>query len=190
MRTVYDIGVNDWSGKVRINGKLIPEYTLWRSMLQRCKQFKDSGVYCHGDWTSMTLFISSVGGIENYDKAINDNWQLDKDILIKGNKFYSEETCCFVPREINLLLTKRQKCRGDFPIGVVWHKPSNSIVAQLSTGESGTKYLGMFRNEVDAFNRYKIEKEKYIKIVAEKWKGIIADNVYNALMNYEVSIDD
>lgn len=30
----------------------------------------------------------------------------DKYDFVKGNKVYSPEPCCFVPREINVLLTK------------------------------------------------------------------------------------
>ena len=37
---------------------------------------------------------------------------------------------------------------------------------------------------------YKLEKEKYIKEVADKWKDNIDIMVYEALMNYEVSIYD
>ena len=46
-------------------------------------------------------------------------WELDKDILVKGNKIYSPDTCCFVPKEVNTVFTKRQSKRGDYPIGVI-----------------------------------------------------------------------
>ena len=35
-----------------------------------------------------------------------DGWEIDKDILLKGNKIYSPENCCFVPAEINCMFVK------------------------------------------------------------------------------------
>lgn len=40
---------------------------------------------------------------ENW-KPHMEGWHLDKDILLKGNKVYSPETCAFVPAKINSLL--------------------------------------------------------------------------------------
>lgn len=52
----------------------------------------------------------------NFLKWFNGNYikgyALDKDILIKGNKVYSPETCCFVPYEINTLVTNRKNGRN------------------------------------------------------------------------------
>jgi hypothetical protein len=45
---------------------------------------------------------------------------LDKDILYKGNKIYSPDTCVFVPQEINALFVKNDANRGDLPIGVFY----------------------------------------------------------------------
>lgn len=59
-------------------------------------------------------------------------WALDKDILVKGNKIYSPETCCFVPQEINNLFTKRKSCRGTLPIGVKYIKENKKFSASFS----------------------------------------------------------
>ena len=52
----------------------------------------------------------------------NKDWHLDKDLLTKGNKVYSEEYCVFLPKEINLMLIKSTASRGEYLIGVYWDK--------------------------------------------------------------------
>ncbi len=52
------------------------------------------------------------------------------------------------------------------------------------------EYLGCFKTEIEAFNAYKQAKESFIKEQANKWKSHIDQRAYNALMNYEVGIDD
>ena len=48
----------------------------------------------------------------------------------------------------------------------------------------------MFKTELEAFNVYKTVKESYLKEQANEWKSQIDERAYNALMKYEVSIDD
>ena len=52
------------------------------------------------------------------------------------------------------------------------------------------EHLGFFNTEIEAFNAYKQAKENYLKELANKWKSQIDERAYNALMNYEVNIDD
>ena len=51
-------------------------------------------------------------------------------------------------------------------------------------------YLGYYSTENEAFQAYKQAKESYIKEVAERWKGKIDDNVYQALLAYQVETTD
>ena len=53
------------------------------------------------------------------------------------------------------------------------------------TGEKD-RYLGYYNTPEEAFLVYKEAKEKRIKEVANKWKGKISDNVYEALINWHV----
>ena len=54
------------------------------------------------------------------------------------------------------------------------------------------KYLGRFEmDDIEgAFNAYKKCKEDNIKFVANKYKDDIPDKLYQAMINYIVSIDD
>jgi len=190
---VYGIGVNDWVGNISVGGKPIKEYNLWASMLQRCfdEKYKQNypaykDVTCSKEWLSMTKFIEDVSVMKGFGLS---GWELDKDILVKGNKLYSKDNCCFVPTEVNLLLTKRDNCRGEYPVGVCFHKASGKFVAQL-TINGKKKFLGRFTTPEEAFQVYRTAKEAQIKVVAQKWQHILDERVYSALMTYEVSIDD
>ena len=100
-------------------GNPTKEYSVWLSMLTRCynsRFLKNNETYigCEvcDEWLEFQNFA------EWFHQNYKDGYQLDKDLLTKGNKIYSPETCCFVPQEINLLLVRRQNRRGKYPIGV------------------------------------------------------------------------
>ena len=61
--------------------------------------------------------------------------------------------------------------------------------AALSVGGKN-KNIGRFSDPNSAFCAYKKHKESLIKQMAEKYKSEIDINVYLALINYEVLIDD
>jgi len=190
---VLGVGVNDWVGSIWVDGKVIREYQLWQNMLQRCfdEKYKQKyptydGITCSKEWLSMTTFIEDVSQMRGYGLS---GWALDKDILQKGNKLYSKDTCCFVPAEVNLLLTKRDNSRGEFPVGVNFHKARGKFVARLNINGK-LKHLGYFTTSEEAFFAYKAAKEAQIKVVAQKWKHLLDERAYQALLDYEVNIDD
>ena len=119
-----------------------------------------------------------------------DGFELDKDLLLKGNKIYSENTCVFIPSEINLLLVKREALRGEYLIGVSWYSKSKTFIAQVNKNKGKSENLGYFKTELEAFKAYKKAKEAFVKEQANKWRGKIDDRAYNALMNYTVEITD
>ena len=131
----------------------------------------------------------------NYYEIKGETMCLDKDILHKGNKMYSPENCVFVPERINTLFVKCNKTRGEYPIGVTYHKQARKFMAQCSVydfeeNKSELKKLGFYDTPTEAFQVYKEFKENNIKNMAEYYKGSIPDKLYNAMYKYEVSIDD
>jgi len=162
----------------------------WSGMLERCYDqkrqlsqptYKDCSVT--KEWHNFQNFAAW------YEKNYIDGYVLDKDILKKGNKIYSPETCCFVPQEINNLFTNRSNYRNNLPIGVTTEN-NNRTFRTTFTKNKKQIYLGSFKTPEEAFQAYKIAKEVYIKEVAELWKSRIANNVYEALINYNVEITD
>lgn len=172
----------------KYNSKNNPYYQIWVSMIRRCysKELKFSTyVDCSVDekWHNFQNFA------EWCEKNYVDSFALDKDILIKRNKIYSENTCCFVPSEINNLFTKTNKLRGDLPIGVTLNNQKTKFHAQF--GINGKKiHLGFHDSVEVAFQAYKEAKENYIKKTADYFKDEISVDVFNALYNYEVEITD
>ena len=186
--TVYGIGVlGDEIAKV--NGEHTSEYKRWSSMLMRCyddKYHSKFQTYVGCSVSDNFKYFPYFKEWCNQQVGFNiEGFELDKDILVKGNKIYSEDTCCFVPREINSLFVKRKKSRGNFVLGVDYKKSVKKFRARC-----GNKYLGLFNTELEAFYVYKQAKEAHIKEVANKWKDQIDPRVYEALMNYQVEITD
>ena len=130
---------------------------------------------------------------ENYYEVPGEKMQLDKDILCKGNKVYSRESCIFVPQRINLLFVKHDNARGKDPIGVTPTSSDNYRV-RCNNGYGKSVYLGTYSTKVEAFQVYKEYKEKVIKEVIDSYKGKIPEPHYSrlkaAMYNYKVEIDD
>ena len=191
--TVHGIGITGDS-QVRVDGKHTKEYRLWNNMLKRCysvccQKVRPTYIDCSISENFRYLqyfkeWCNNQIGFNSVDEK-GKPFALDKDILVKGNRVYNEDVCVFVPQEVNLLFTKRDKSRGEYPIGVSFHKSRGMLTATLNN-----KYLGYFNTAEQAFQVYKTAKEAYIKEVANKWKDKIDLRVYNALMKYEVEITD
>ena len=192
--SVYGVGITGTKYPSRVNGVLTKEYDLWTGMLRRCYSDALKKKYpTYIDCEVSDKFKSYEYFYEWCHKQIGFNskdWQLDKDLLVKGSKVYSENTCVFIPQEINLMLIKCDASRGEHLIGVCWHKKDNAFVAKVSKTKGKREYLGFFKTEIEAFNSYKQAKESFVKEQANKWKSQIDERAYNTLMNYEVDIDD
>ena len=195
----YGVGyLGEGEYKVRENGKLKREFKIWHNMLKRCydSEFQErnptyKGCTAENDWFN---FQNMAEWIENnYYEVPGERMHLDKDILCKGNKVYSRETCIFVPERINTLFVKKDNARGNDPIGV-YQLPSGNYRAQCNNEYGKSVYLGVYSTEEEAFQVYKQYKEKIIKEVIDSYEGVIPEPFYSklkiAMYNYEVEIDD
>jgi hypothetical protein len=91
--------------------------------------------------------------------------QLDKDILVPGNKLYSPETCAFVTLETNSFVTDRAACRGAYMIGV--DKPSHRYQATIRA--NGKKlFLGLFDTELEAHTAWRLKKIELANELADR----------------------
>ena len=198
--TVYGVGVIGLENTRDKNGDKLKSYESWKHILERCYDEKEQkkhptykGCMVCDEWLFYPNFKKWYE--ENYYEIEGQKMNLDKDILIKGNKIYSPETCVFVPQNINKLFLKRQNDRGDLPIGVIWHKRDKEYQAQcnifdVKNGKCKKKHLGCYSTPQEAFQVYKEFKENYIRQVAEYYKDCIPQKLYKAMYKYEVHIND
>lgn len=180
-KLIHGVGINDADYNVTqiVNGKqvLCPFYAVWRGMIERGYSTKYKQKYptyaevivC-SDWTYFSKFKTWM---ETQDWEGNE---LDKDILIPGNKVYSPETCIFVTQAVNSFLTNCAEQKGQYPVGVCLHKQSGKFIAACSDLGGGRKHLGSFDSPEDAETAYKEFKEKLaIELASVQTDTRIAD---------------
>ena len=180
-KLVQDVGINDADYIVAIketigyeNGKqkqklvwICPFYKKWESMLKRCYSTKYQENYptyegcsvCE-DWL---VFSNFKHWMENQDW---EGKELDKDLLIMGNKVYSPQVCVFVDQKINSFIIEPRASRGEYMIGVYWHKEKKRFRAQCRDGSGKNKHLGYFDTELEAHKAWLAFKLEQAKILA------------------------
>ena len=189
---VYNIG---YIGVGKYSRKNTPKiYSDWHKMLQRC--YDPFWINNHLSYIDCVvcdewLCLQNFGKWheENYYKIPNEIIDLDKDILIKGNKVYSPKTCVFVPQRINKLILTNKRHRGAYLIGC--DEKQDKIRVRCLTTE-GSKHLGYFplNKPFQAFTCYKNFKENYIKQVADEYKDYIPEILYKIMYEWRVEIND
>lgn len=184
-KPICGIGITDIPCTMNANkGDLA--YHTWSGMIKRC--YGKNKIYrC---WSNCTV-CEEWHRYSNFKKWYEENvpigYQIDKDFLQHGvkNKVYSPDTCIALPSKLNSLITKCDRSRGKYLIGV--SKLGNLYYSKLNMNKKHIP-LGSFDDEYSAFIAYKKAKEKYIKEVANDYfsKGLISEKARNAMCAYEV----
>lgn len=173
--------------KGKENSRMTKEYNIWSNMITRCYDGKLVGyegcTVCE-EWHNFQNFAAWY---KEQPHSSESGFEVDKDILLRGNKIYCPEFCRVVPKEINLLIKGAYRKTNDLPVGVI--KSGNTYAAQASLKDFNghkTKWLGQFSTIGEASSKYKEQKELYIKHVANKFKAVLPFDIYEALLTYEV----
>lgn len=168
-----------------------PCFITWRNMLKRCysrekeyEEYQRQGVSVCDEWLNFDVFKKWYE--RNYYEVGNEQMHIDKDILKHGNLVYCPEYCVFVPRTINMLFVRNKNERNGLPIGV--YESENRFISCCSV--FGKNVKKKHKDPISAFEEYKKVKENYVKTVANQYKDKIPENLYNAMMMFEVRIDD
>ena len=199
-RLVYGVGVNDadyvvvkWE-TIEVNGvrkqKLVwacPYYRVWVDMLQRCYSHKLQernptyrGCSVSEEWLTFSVFKMWM---EDQDF---EGLQLDKDILFNGNKVYSEETCVFVTKAVNMFTIDSGASRGEWLIGVYWDKGKSKFKSQCRNPFTKKReHLGYFTCEKEAHQAWlKRKLELAHLLAAEQTDRRVAKALIERYTNY------
>lgn len=177
-RLIYGVGINDANYEVqkfeKVDNKwkqtwICPIYQRWKDTITRgySEKFKER----NPTYKDCTV-DEGWHRFSNFKKWMDDqDWEgkcLDKDLLFPGNKVYSPETCVFIDKRVNNFLTDSGKTRGEFLIGVHFHKRDNTFQSHCKDPfKINTEYLGIFNTEQSAHEAWRKTKHKYALQLAE-----------------------
>lgn len=173
-KLVYGVGVNDAGYAVKknetigyVNGKLkqkqvwvCPFYRNWIDMLDRCYSEKRQernrtykGCTVSDEWLTFSNFKAWM------EKHEWEGKQLDKDILIEGNKIYSADTCVFVTQATNKFTIDSGASRGEWLIGADWRKRIGKFRSRCRNPfTKKSEHLGYFTSEQEAHQAWRKRK--------------------------------
>lgn len=188
-RLVYGVGKNDADYAIlkkitlqsghKINLKCA-FYVKWHHMLERCYDEKILNKYptyrgCSvcDEWLSFSNFRAWME-LQDWE-----GMDLDKDLIVDGNKIYSPETCVFIPAKLNAFLTNISK---ENLTGVTYSpklKKFRSRCGNFMTGKR--EHLGYFDSADDAYLAWAKRK---CDIAKEFSYQVSNERVKNALNNF------
>lgn len=164
-RSVFGVGVRD----VETPTGTCPYYPLWKEMLRRCYspalQLRcPTYVGCSvvPEWHHLSAFMAWVQ---------QQDWQgkeLDKDLLVPGNKVYGPDTCVFVSPQVNSFLTDSARRRSPHGLGVTYRPDKGKYQARCNQLDGGAAHLGYFDAPEEAHEAWRTEKHRLALILADQ----------------------
>ncbi len=182
---LYGVGINDADYFTQREHQpdgthkrwVCPYYQKWRQVLERVycpkmhkKQPCYVGTSIEQSWHSFMTFRAWL-----IEQGYDGSTQLDKDLLVQGNKHYGPRTAALVPPYLNFLLLTRDTERGEYPIGVTKRSgPYNftkPLIAQCSNGKGfGCKHLGYFSDPKEAHKAWQQQKIIQINLTLSRYR--------------------
>ena len=171
-KAIFGVGANDAIYVTTPTGNGVtlrdPAYIAWVNMLTRAyyqklhdRQQTYSDVTVCKEWHSFSAF--RAWWLANY----REDWQLDKDLLVVGNREYGPDACIYIPAWLNTFTIDRGASRGELPIGVSTYKPTGKYQSHCCNPITGKKlHIGRFTTPEEAHEtwlNYKLSLAEQLK---------------------------
>lgn len=180
-----------------------PAYHVWNGIYMRCYGNKSQSFFvnrCYDGSFMCGLWRDNPDAFAewysaNYYECNGERMAVDKDLLCRGNKEYAPDKCCLLPETLNSALASATKRRNfskykqinAYPVGVSYDKSKNKYYARIIPfGHDRMEKLHYCDTEEEAFQEYKLFKESELRILAVRYKSIIPEHIFDALIKYEV----
>lgn len=162
-------------------------YSRWRGLFDRCHG-KNRLKLKNISYRSCSI-CKEWHNFQNFAKWCNDNnlcngMCVDKDILIKGNKIYSPDTCIVIPDEINSRTNYntpiRKSLMGTEKIAL---KNGYKYIAKFQ--RDGKKIESKrFETELEAHKFWATSKKQHLMDVTEPFRYAMTDKAYKAVCDF------
>lgn len=157
--------------------KIDPVYQSWQRMLERgySDRYKNRPTYkdaaAVAEWHFFPTFREWA-----LSNGFDASLELDKDLLVKGNKIYGPETCAYIPKWLNQSLSSQQTKRGAWPMGVSYRQPKSPMHNELNKPylvyikiDSENVYAGSFSDPFEAHAHWQLLKAEQIERIILKY---------------------
>ena len=183
-RSIFGVGyIGDGKYGTGDAVKRTQEEYVWRGMLERCygdkykdvhSTYYDKCMVCE-EWHNFQNFAEWY--TQNFYQVGTERMHLDKDILVKGNKLYSPDTCLIVPQRINMLFLQKPN-KYNLPSGI------SPMANNRYRADYNGKKVGNYNTLEEAIQAHDNEKRKAIRNIAKEYKPVIPNKLYEALLNW------
>jgi hypothetical protein len=177
IKTVYGVG---YSSDKTLPSKNRSVYKKWAEILRRCYLATQNS---YKDCLVCPLWHDFKNFLDWYKTNCPDeSYHLDKDILFKGNKVYSPETCCFIPKAINSILINCGNSEvRDLPLGVSASSKSFGKYEARVSYKGKTKYSKTFSTVQEAESFYIDKKREILELYISEYEVCLSPEVVEAL---------